>query len=510
MFEALLWMLEDGSRTAICASPHRPPVTRDQLIGDAERCAFAVAAATAAGRPAGDRRPTVWVSARDPYLMLVATLGSLRDQSVALIEAEGPWAGFDRLAAACPPALVACDVASADMMCWARAHGRPVLAIDLGQMPAAGGASGRRVRSPVSADPHDDVLLSFFTSGTTGIPKCVGVGAPQLVSAILGVAGRLSLTSADTSLSIAPLTHTLGMITTALVALASGGSVAFADPRQPQEFLALLGQSRPTWCAASPSQHKLVYRLLSRAGTGWPELRFLRSSAAPMSSDFAGQLENYYKAPVVNAYAMTEAPGEIASQAPDNDRVHGTVGRPTLCEVEIRSDSDPISDGKAGEIWIRGPNVVVPGGKQSWAWIPTGDIGSFDSAGFLRITGRADDIINSGGLKIWPPDVEAAARTHPAVSVAVAFPIPHQGMGESVGLAVVPASGHTVDTPALRRRLMAELPRHAWPSAIVVCADIPLSARGKIARRALWSQLPGSQLPGSQLPGAAAESPARS
>src|SRR5262249_2094134 len=159
--------------------------------------------------------------------------------------------------------------------------------------------------------------------------------------------------------------------------------------------------------------------LLSAAGLPWPGLRFLRSSAAPMTAESVGELEDYYSAPVVNAYAMTEAPGEVASQAPDTDRLHGTVGKPTLCEVRIKSDGREVPAGKAGEIWIRGPNVVLPRSAKSGDWLPTGDIGSLDGDGFLRITGRVDDIINSGGLKIWPPDVEAAARTDPSVATAV-------------------------------------------------------------------------------------------
>ena len=226
---------------------------------------------------------------------------------------------------------------------------------------------------------------------------------------------------------------------------------------------------------------------MSGAGAEWPGLRFLRASAAPLAADVARQLEDHYSAPVISAYVMTEAPGEIASQAPDRDRRAGTVGKPTLCDVEIRSEGRLLPAGRSGEIWIRGPNVV-PAGR---AWVPTKDVGWLDDDGFLRVTGRVDDIINSGGLKIWPPDVEIAARADPVVATAVAFPVPHPGMGETVGLAVVPVPGRTVDRAALRRRLRATLPRSAWPSTIVVCAEIPRSARGKISRRRLWLQLPG-------------------
>jgi acyl-coenzyme A synthetase/AMP-(fatty) acid ligase len=175
VLEDLLALLNrgGGSSTAICPSPDRAEITRDRLTGDVERFA---ATATAAARTAPGTS-SVWVSARDPYLMLVATLGCLHGHSVALMEAEGPQHGYDTLATVCPPALVVCDVAGADMMRWARATGRRELVIELA-------AAGNGHRPIGSAGPRGDVLLQFFTSGTTGTPKCVGIGARQLVSAI--------------------------------------------------------------------------------------------------------------------------------------------------------------------------------------------------------------------------------------------------------------------------------------------------------------------------------------
>jgi acyl-CoA synthetase (AMP-forming)/AMP-acid ligase II len=233
----------------------------------------------------------------------------------------------------------------------------------------------------------------------------------------------------------------------------------------------------------------MVLKLVRDSGRVWPDLRFLRASSAPLPDALVASLEEHYAVPVVNAYVMTEAPGEIASQELHGDRRRGTVGRPTLCEVDIRPESGPAAAGTGGEIWIRGPNLASTVAASAGGWLPTGDIGLFDDAGFLRITGRNHDIINQGGLKIWPPDVEAVVLRHPAVGAAVAFPIPHDGLGETVGLAVVPASGRTVDRTEIRRLLMADLPRYAWPSTIVICADIPRSARGKIQRHVLWRAL---------------------
>jgi oxalate---CoA ligase len=466
VFEELLTVLgSNGSSAAIRQDRDRGDIARSQLCRDILGTVAGMPS-VAGGNVAGD---SVWVGARDPYLMLVSTVGCLHSASVALVEPDDPAARYDTLTGVCPPALVVCDQVESSLARWACATGRPVWLADRDPRRAAAGGPART-----------GMVLRFFTSGTTGTPKCVGVDAAQLFAAFQGVAGRLALTPEDTSLGVAPLTHTLGLVTTVLAALASGGSVTFADPRRPREFLTRLSGTRPTWCAASPSAHQIAYKLLSSCGVEWPGLRFLRASSAPPAVDLVRRMEEYYGVPVINAYAMTEAPGEIASQAIDGERRAGTVGRPTLCEVDVRSP-----DGREGEVWVRGPNVVCDG------WLRTGDIGALDGDGFLRLTGRVNDIINHGGLKVWPPDVEAVALDDPAVTTAVAFPIPHHGLGEIVGLAVVAAAGRAVDRGALRRRLMSALPRHACPGTIVVCADIPKSARGKVQRRALWQQLPG-------------------
>ena len=492
MFEDLLALMTNsgGSGTAVHLPSERREVSRARLLDDVRG---------AAGDLAGMRRQvgtaSVWVSVGDPYLMLLATLGCLQGGSAALVEPDGPARTFDLLAPVCPPAAVVTGSAASPAARWALARDVRVYVLD----PSA----GSRPAAPAPAPPEDGTL-QFFTSGTTGPAKCVGVGRSQLLAAVRGVARRLELTPADVSLSVAPLTHTLGLVTTVLVALTSGGAVVFADPLRPREFLAAFSTVSATWCAASPSGHRLIHTLVGRARLGWPSLRFLRSSSAPIPGELAGELENYHGAPFVNAYAMTEAPGEIASQGLTETRAPGTVGPPTLCEVEIRSAQGPAPAGGSGEVWIRGPNVVVaappPGTPPQGSppsgpppWLATGDIGSLDDTGVLRLTGRSHDVINQGGLKIWPPDVEAVALQHPGVRAAVAFPVPHKGLGETVALAVVPRAGQAVDRGAIRSLLMADLPRHTWPSAIIVCSEIPLTPRGKIQRRGLWRRLPGLQ-----------------
>jgi acyl-CoA synthetase (AMP-forming)/AMP-acid ligase II len=472
VFEDLLTIITGrGGSGAVRRATGQGDISRSRLRSDVLGVATNLPAAAHDG---------VWVGVRDPYLTLVSTAGCLHAASVALVEADDPADHYDTLAGVCPPALVVCDDSGSSVARWARATGRPVWLADVD--------AGRHA---ISTSGRSDVLLRFFTSGTTGTPKCVGIRGDQLLAAVNGVVSRLELSPQDTSLGVAPLTHTLGMVTTVLAALAAGGSVTFADPRRPRDFLSRLAEVRPTWCAASPSAHQIAHRLISRADASWSGLRFLRASSAPVDGELPRRLEDYYGVPFINAYAMTEAPGEIASQPLDGERRAGTVGRPTLCDVDIRSSSgshSPTGERLGGEVWIRGPNVVTD---QSAEWLRTGDVATVDAYGCLRLTGRIDDVINHGGLKVWPPDVEAVALADPVVHAAVAFPIPHEGLGATVGLVVVPRPGRAVDERALRRRLMEALPRHTWPGTIVVCAEVPRSARGKIQRRGLWQRLPG-------------------
>jgi acyl-CoA synthetase (AMP-forming)/AMP-acid ligase II len=473
VFDEVLGLLatRPGGETAIhLSAPERAEVSRDRLVNDVR--------AVAAGGTAAPAGSSTWVQVRDPYLHVVAALGSLCHGSVALIEPVGPAAAFDRLAALCWPAQVVADAADAEVVRWARERGHPVRIVDRTPAGRLNGAGPRGVA---------DARLQFFSSGTTGEPKCLGVGGAQLVAAVRGVGARLALGPADVSLSVAQLNHTLGLVTTVLVGLAAGGSVAFADPTRARDVAATIDAVGPTWCAATPSTHRLLRRIARGAGLDWPALRLLRSSAAPLPDDLAAELEEHFGVPVLNAYAMTEAPGEVASQSLADERVPGTVGRPTLCEVEIRSHGAALPAGASGEVWVRGPNVVprdlsaAPG-----SWQATGDVGVLDETGLLRLTGRTADVINKGGLKVWPPDVEAAALRHPHVRAAVAFPIPHRGLGETIGLAVVPRDGQAVDGSAVRRLLRDELPRDQWPSSVVVWDRVPVTPRGKVDRRGLW------------------------
>lgn len=465
MLQGLLELIDrDPSSPLIHADAEREAVSYGRLLNDVRACTSGL------GQLDPCDAGTAWVSVHDPYLLLVAVLGALGRASCALAEPGSSALDCERMAAAGAPDVVICDDPEDPVCGWARARGVPVAGVDL---TAAGGAA-----PPPGEGPERH--LRFFTSGSTGVPKCIGLGLPQLRTALAGVARTIRLGPEDVSLSTASLSHTLGLITTVLVAWASGGTVVFADLNRPRQLETALAGARPTWCAASPALLRLLLRLAAARRMAWPSLRLLRSASSPLPLELLRDLEAGFEVPVINAYVMTEAPGEIASQGLDDDRRPGTVGRPTVCEVEIRNAGAAGVDA-SGEVWIRGPNVAATADPSGW--LRTGDMGRRDESGVLTITGRRDDIINQGGIKVWPPDVEAAALEHPGIRAAVAFPIPHRGLGEVVGLVVEPRLGAELDRAAIRTFLMARLARSRWPSTIVVCDSIPLNRRGKIPRR---------------------------
>jgi acyl-CoA synthetase (AMP-forming)/AMP-acid ligase II len=474
--EAILDALaSEAGPPAILATPARGHVGRRRLH-DAI-LAFSRSLTALDGEPC-----QVWVGTRDPVLLLVGVLGSLCVTSCALLEVDDREHEYDEAARSTPPAAVVTDDPGSALAAWARGRGVPLVPVEASVLAA-----------PVESRRPDEgeTLLGFFTSGTTGAPRSIPVRSEQLLAALRGVAERLSLGPDDVSLSIVPLAHVLGMVTTTLTALLSGGAVAFADLAQPRLVGRVIATARPSWCAASPSAHRMLLYAAHSLDLDWSSLRFLRTASAPLPAGLAVELEGFFGVPLISAYAMTEAPGEIASEGFDHaQRRLGTVGKPTLCEVEVRSEAGKSPAVGVGEIWIRGPNVMPSAmAPERGGWFATGDLGALEEAGFLRLSGRVNDLINQGGLKISPAEIEAAVLDLPEVSTAAAFPIPHRTLGQAAGLAVVPRQGMSVDRKDVRRILAERLSRRKLPASIVICDRIPTNRRGKIVRRTLHKEL---------------------
>ncbi len=354
--------------------------------------------------------------------------------------------------------------------------------------------------APTYAEP-DDVALVLHTSGTTARPKIVPLMQRNLVVSAGNIRESLALTPEDRCLNVMPLFHIHGLIGALLASLSAGASVVASPGFDAFRFFGWLEEASPTWYTAVPTMHQLV---LSRAGrqketVDRTKLRFIRSSSASLPPTVMAELEETFGAPVIEAYGMTEASHQMATnQLPPGQRKPGAVGVGAGVEVAIMDDAGTLLDqGATGEIVIKGGNVTSgyennPEANESSftdGWFRTGDQGYQDEDGYLFLTGRLKEIINRGGEKVSPREVDEVLLEHPAVAQAVAFAVPHERLGEEVAAAVVLSEGASADEKELREHASKHLADFKTPKHIIILEDIPKGATGKVQRIGLAEKL---------------------
>jgi len=347
----------------------------------------------------------------------------------------------------------------------------------------------------------DDTALILHTSGTTSRPKIVPLSHDNVVASARHIAETLTLSRRDCCLNIMPLFHIHGLIAAVLASLTAGGSVVCTQGFNALNFFSSMKKYQPTWYTAVPTMHQAILARASRNKTiiQSSQLRFIRSSSSSLPPQVMLQLEKTFDVPVIESYGMTEAAHQMASNPlPPQPRKPGTVGPAAGPEVAIMDQSDDIlSAGATGEIVIRGPNVTEgyegnPEANEeafSSGWFRTGDQGVIDEDGYLTITGRLKEIINRGGEKISPREVDEVLMDHPAVAQVVTFAIPHEKLGEEVGAAVVLSDRADVEENALRVFVGERLADFKVPRKIVFLDEIPKGQTGKLQRIGLAEKL---------------------
>lgn len=379
--------------------------------------------------------------------------------------------------------------------------------LSLPPLQAGAAASPPAADSPAPANPSDLALL-LQTSGTTSTPKLVPLSHANLLASAAHVAGALELQPADRSLAVMPLFHIHGLVACLLAPLLAGGSVVCSEPLAGPELLALLRCSGATWMSAVPTLLQgligaSVSERMTLAGgsPAAPALRFLRSSSAPLAPALAQRLETLFGVPVIEAYGMTEAAHQICSnRLPPGRRVVGSVGFAAGPEVAVLgAQHQCLPAGELGEVAIRGSNVTagyLAAAGDGWVtspdggrWFLTGDEGSLNPEGVLRLTGRLKEMINRGGEKVIPRQVDEALLDHPAVEQAVCFAVPHPSLGEDVAAAVVLAAAAPATEDDLRGHCFARLAPHQVPSRILFLDALPKGATGKLQRIGLADRL---------------------
>ena len=361
-----------------------------------------------------------------------------------------------------------------------------------------GGAPAAAVKAG-PAQP-DDVALILHTSGTTSRPKIVPLSQRNVCASAFNVMTTLGLGPNDVGLVIMPLFHIHGLIAGLLAPLSAGGTLFCTPGFNALKFFAWMREAKPTWYTAVPTMHQAILARAAgnRAIIADNPLRFVRSSSSSMPPQVISELEQVFQAPLVEAYGMTEAAHQMASNPLHGKRIPGTVGVSAGPEVAIMdTEGALLPAGATGEIVIRGINVTLgyennpKANAESFTngWFRTGDQGVMDAEGYVTITGRLKEIINRGGEKISPREVDEVLMDHPAVAQVVTFAFPHDKLGEEVAAAVVLREGQSADGKELREFAASRLADFKVPRKILLLDEIPKGATGKLQRIGLAQKL---------------------
>ncbi len=361
--------------------------------------------------------------------------------------------------------------------------------------------------APVAAAPHGglaqvgDVSMLLHTSGTTSRPKIVPLSQGNLRASAVHIRDTLQFTAQDCGLNIMPLFHIHGLIAGVLAPLAAGSQVFCTPGFNALKFFGWMDEAKPTWYTAVPTMHQAIVGRASKNGEVIKRnpLRFMRSSSSSMPPQVIKELEEVFGAPLIEAYGMTEATHQMCSNPlPPLARKPGTVGRAAGPEVAILGDDGSVlAAGETGEIVIRGPNVTAGYESNPKAnaeaftngWFRTGDQGVMDAEGYVSITGRLKEIINRGGEKVSPREVDEILMDHAAVAQVVCFGMPHPKLGEEVAAVVVLRDGQQATERELQEFVGQRAADYKVPKKILFMDEIPKGATGKLQRIGLAQKL---------------------
>jgi len=367
-----------------------------------------------------------------------------------------------------------------------------------GQSPAPGAAANTTVLIG-----GEDVALLMFTAGTTSAPKLVPLTHGNVAASIRGIVSGYDLSPRDATLIVMPLFHGHGLVAGLLSTLASGGSAYLPSTGvfSAHLFWEDVVRLGVTWYTAVPTIHRI---LLSRAAHEYPSgspvpLRFIRSCSAPLDEELAIATSAAFRTPMISAYGTTETSHQVSSNPLP---IHGSnkvssVGLPTGVEIRIvAEEGTDAAPGGVGEIWVRGATVTTgylnnpQANSASFVdgWFRSGDLGSRDAAGYLFVTGRFKEIINRGGEKISPGDIDAVLLSHPKVLEAASFGQSDAIYGENVNAAVILRPGMEATQGELRDYCRTKLSAFEVPERIYIVTNFPRTAKGSTDLRALALQ----------------------
>jgi oxalate---CoA ligase len=374
---------------------------------------------------------------------------------------------------------------------------------------ADGAAAGQFSLSAAAATPcarggpaqSEDVAMVLHTSGTTSRPKRVPLSVANLCASARQIAATLQFTPQDRGLNIMPLFHIHGLLAGLLAPLSAGSQVFCTPGFNALRFFKWMDEACPTWYTAVPTMHLAIAsrgkhnaEVLARH-----PLRFVRSSSSAMPPQLIAEIEAMFKAPLIESYGMTEAAHQMASNPlPPQQRKPGSVGRAAGPEIGIRGeDGAMLGAGDIGEVVIRGPSVTAgyesnpKANEEAFVdgWFRTGDQGVIDSEGYLSITGRLKEIINRGGEKVSPREIDEILLDHVSVAQVIVFGAPHKRLGEEVAAMVVLHEGHECSERELQQFVAQRVAGYKVPKKILFVEELPKGATGKLQRIGLAQRI---------------------
>lgn len=377
----------------------------------------------------------------------------------------------------------------------------PIAALRVDAGMAAGCFSLSDRQADISPAGHDNEALVLHTSGTTSRPKVVPLLQRNIIASARNISSSLELSPADHCLNIMPLFHIHGLIAVLSASLGKGASICCSSGFNAIGFLELAASEQISWYSGVPTMHQAILLRAKRNQQAAKalKLRFIRSSSASLPPAVFDELVAAFDCPVIEAYGMTEAAHQMTSNPLEAGRQKaGHVGIITSPEVCIMDeDGQVLPQGGEGEVCIKGDNVT-PGYENNEAanaasftdgWFRTGDQGLFDEDGYLKITGRLKEIINKGGEKISPLEVDNVLMEHPAIQQVVSFAVQDKMLGEEIAAAIVLADGASLSEAELKAYAQQYLAKFKIPKIVTFVDEIPKGATGKLQRIGLAEKL---------------------
>jgi len=365
---------------------------------------------------------------------------------------------------------------------------------EAGIFQLSGGAGLSKPREGF-AQPEEQALL-LHTSGTTSAPKIVPLTQGNICSMATNNQLFLGLTGDDLCLNVMPLFHSTGLIGVTLSSIISGAGVVCPQGFYAPKFVEWFQEFGPTWFTAVPSIHQaiLLRTAVERDRVSQNRLRFIRSSSSALPRSVLQELEATFNAPVIESYGLTECGMIACNPLPPGKRKVGSVGVPTLVDLAVVDElGGLLAPHETGEVVVRGACVMTSYEADATVreesftgdWFKTGDQGFLDTSGYLFLTGRLKEIINRGGEKIAPLEVDKALMDHPAVEQAVTFAVPNEILGEEVAAAVVLRPQCTATEKQIREFVTKRLADFKVPRQLLILTEIPKGSFGKIQRNGL-------------------------